>query len=46
MERYYRLLEVYTLERILDALDIEQAEVLQLLDEQGLLEDIELPEPL
>jgi hypothetical protein len=46
MERYEKLLEVYTLEEIIDALGLEQVEVLQLLDEQGYLQSLELPEAL
>lgn len=45
-DRYSNLLEVYELSDILDALGLESVDVLELLDEQGLLDGLELPEPL
>ncbi len=46
MNKYYQLLEVYDLETILEALDLEPADILKLLDEEGLLDGLSLPEPL
>lgn len=46
MERLQKLLEVYGLEGILEAADLTEIEVLAVLEEQGLLDDLELPEPL
>lgn len=46
MDKYYKLLEVYTLSDILIALDLEDADILKRLDEEGLLDELELPEPL
>lgn len=43
-ERYNKLLEVYALEEILEHLGLEQAELLELLEELGYT--IELQEPL
>lgn len=37
MEKYRQLLDVYTLEEILERCDVEAEDVLALLDEQGLL---------
>lgn len=37
MEKYRQLLEIYTLEEILERIDVEAEDVLALLDEQGLL---------
>lgn len=42
MEKYRQLLEVFTLEEILERLDLEPEEVLAMLDDLGLLQlDIE-----
>lgn len=46
MDKYYKLLEVYNLADILCALDLEEADILKRLDEEGLLDGLELPEPL
>ena len=44
MEYYQKLLEIYTLEQILEFCELEPIEVIQLLDEQCLLpNDIEVP---
>lgn len=37
MNKYRQLLEIYTLEEILERSDVEAEDVLALLDEQGLL---------
>jgi len=46
MMEYEKLLEAYTLEQILEAIDLEPVDILRLLYEQGYLEDIDLPVPL
>ncbi len=43
---YEKLLEVYTLEELLVALDLEPVDILRLLDEQGYLEGLDIPVPL
>ena len=45
MNKYDKLLEVYTLEEILENLDMEAVDILRLLDECNLL-NLTLPEPL
>lgn len=35
MDRYFKFLEVYTIEEILEHLEIEPQELLELLEEQG-----------
>ena len=45
-DRFLRLLEVYDLDDILELLDLEPYDILALLDEQGLLDKLETPEPL
>lgn len=46
MEKYQKLLSVYTLEEILDNLDLEPEDVLAILDDQGYMDTLTLPEPL
>lgn len=41
-----KLLETYSLEEILDALDMEPLDLLVLLSEQGYLDDLSLAEPV
>lgn len=41
-----KLLEVYDLQEVLDALGLEPIEVLTILEEQGYFNDFVLPEPL
>jgi len=45
-ERFAKLLEVYTLEEILERAGVEIVEVLCLLDEMGYLRELDTPEPL
>ena len=45
-DRFTKLLEVYTLEEILENVNLETAEVLSILDELGYLDDLDLLEPL
>lgn len=45
-DKFEKLLEVYSLEEILELAGIEAVEVLHVLDEQGYLEDLDLLEPL
>lgn len=44
MNRYTKLLEVYSLEEILEHLGLEEVELLEFLENQGF--EITLPEPL
>jgi hypothetical protein len=37
VERYRQLLDIYTLEEILEIIDVEPEDVLALLDDEGLL---------
>lgn len=41
-----KLLEVYTLEEILQAVDLDDLSVLVILSDQGFLDELELPRPL
>lgn len=43
---YEKLLEVYTLEQIIEMLDLEAVDILRLLDDQGYLNNLEIPVPL
>ena len=45
-DRILNLLDVYDLDQILELLDLEPYDILALLDEQGLLDKLETPEPL
>lgn len=45
-DRLLKLLEVYDLDEILELLDLEPYDLLVLLDDQGLLERLDTPEPL
>jgi hypothetical protein len=45
-DRITKLLEVYDLDEIIELLDLEPYDVLSILDEQGLLDKLETPEPL
>lgn len=45
MDRYEKLLEVYTLEQLLELIDLEPVAVLAILDELGYLPE-EIVEPL
>lgn len=45
-DRNIKLLEVYSLDEILEALDLEDIDVLAILEEQGYLDKLSIPEPL
>ena len=46
MEELLKLLEVYTLEEILESVGLESIDVLAILEEQGYLDNLELTVPL
>lgn len=45
-EELLKLLEVYSLEEILMNIDLESIDVLEILEEQGYLDKLNLPEPI
>jgi hypothetical protein len=45
-DRLLKLLEVYELTEIIELLDLEPYDVLVILDDLGLLDNLNIPEPL
>lgn len=45
-DRFEKLLEVYSLEEILEMAGLEVVEVLEILDTHGYLSELDIPEPL